>query len=135
MLPDLVRGVPVMPVTATFAQNGSCTIQLEHGSYVVGEAVNQEYHITARVCVGSAEFVMGEYEKKPLSPSSHGSATAKTTAMACQTSFGGITALTAAPASRISVNGPEMNTKSRWSGRGVCRMSKTLGNIKPNGNE
>ena len=67
MLPDLVRGVPVMPVTATFAQNGSCTIQLEHGSYVVGEMVNQEYHITARVHVGSAEFVMGECDKAPWS--------------------------------------------------------------------
>ena len=65
ILPDLVRGVPVMPVTATFAQNGSCTIQLEHGSYVVGEMVNQEYHITARVRVGSAEFVMSECEKAP----------------------------------------------------------------------
>ena len=54
-----------MPVTATFAQNGSCTVQLEHGSYVVGEMVNQEYHITARVRVGSAEFVMGECEKAP----------------------------------------------------------------------
>ena len=45
MLPDLVRGVPVMPVTATFAQNGSCTVQLERGCYVVGEAVNQEYTV------------------------------------------------------------------------------------------
>ena len=58
MLPDMLCGVPAMPVTATFAQNGSCTIQLEHGSYVVGEAGNQEYHITARIRVGSAEFVM-----------------------------------------------------------------------------
>ena len=40
-----------MPVTATFAQNGSSTVQLEHGSYVVGKMVNQEYHITARVDV------------------------------------------------------------------------------------
>ena len=54
-----------MPVTAAFAQNESCTIQLECGCYVVGEAVNQEYHITARVRVGSAEFVMGECEKAP----------------------------------------------------------------------
>ena len=30
-----------------------------------GEMVNQEYHITARVRVGSAEFVMGECEKAP----------------------------------------------------------------------
>ena len=59
ILPDLVRGVPVMPVTATFAQNGSCTIQLE------GKMVNQEYRITARIRVGSAEFVMGECEKAP----------------------------------------------------------------------
>ena len=65
ILPDLVRGVPVMPVTATFAQNGSCTIQLEQGSYVVGKMVNQEYRITARIRVGSAEFVMGECEKAP----------------------------------------------------------------------
>ena len=65
MLPDLVRGLPVMPVTATFAQNESCTVQLECGCYVVGEAVNQEYHITARIRVGSAEFVMGECEKAP----------------------------------------------------------------------
>ena len=43
MLSDLVCGLPVMPVTATFAQNGSCTIQLEQGSYVVGKMVNQEW--------------------------------------------------------------------------------------------
>ena len=132
MLPDMVCGVPVMPVTATFAQNGSCTVQLEHGSYVVGEMVNQEYHITARVRIGSAEFVMGE---KPLPPLSHGSATAKTTATAHPISFGGITALTVLPASRISVNGPEMNTKSRWSGRGVYRMRENLGSIKQSGDD
>ena len=65
MLPDMVCGVPVMPVTATFAQNESCTVQLERGCYVAGEAVNQEYHITARVRIGSAEFVMGECSKAP----------------------------------------------------------------------
>ena len=65
MQPDLVRGVPVMPVTAAFAKNGSCTVQLERGSYVVGKAINQEYCITARVRVGNAEFVMGECGKAP----------------------------------------------------------------------
>ena len=34
MLPDMVCGVPVMPVTATFAQNESCTVQLERSCYV-----------------------------------------------------------------------------------------------------
>ena len=58
MLPDLVRGVPVMPVTATFAQNGSCTIQLEHGSYVVGKIINADYQITAHVRVANAEFAI-----------------------------------------------------------------------------
>ena len=65
MQPDLVCGVPVMPVKVTFAQNESCTVQLECGCYVVGEAVNQEYRITARVRIGSAEFVMGECDKAP----------------------------------------------------------------------
>ena len=65
MQPDLVCGVPVMPVTAAFAKNGSCTVQLERGSYVVGKAINQEYCITARVRVGNAEFVMGECGKAP----------------------------------------------------------------------
>ena len=59
MLPDMVCGVPVMPVTATFAQNGSCTIQLEHGSYVVGEAVNQEYGC------GIALYYSGRENRRP----------------------------------------------------------------------
>ena len=46
ILPDLVRGVPVMPVTATFAQNGSCTIQLEHGSYVAVSYTHLRAHET-----------------------------------------------------------------------------------------
>lgn len=65
MQPDLVCGVPMMPVTAAFAKNGSCTVQLERGSYVVGKTINQEYCITARVRVGNAEFVMGECDKAP----------------------------------------------------------------------
>ena len=66
MQPDLVCGVPVMPVKVTFAKNGSCTMELEHGSYVVGKIINADYQITARVRVGSAEFVMGECEKAPF---------------------------------------------------------------------
>lgn len=65
MQPDLVCGVPMMLVTAAFAKNGSCTVQLERGSYVVGKTINQEYCITARVRVGNAEFVMGECDKAP----------------------------------------------------------------------
>lgn len=53
--------------------------------------------------------------------SSHGSATAKTTAMARQTSFGDITEAIAPPLLKISVNGQMMNTKSNkiaWCSRG-----------------
>ena len=65
MQPDLVCGVPVMPVKVVFAKNGSCTVELEHGSYVVGRIINAGYQITARVRVGSAEFAIGECGKAP----------------------------------------------------------------------
>ena len=65
MQPDLVCGVPVMPVKVTFAKNGSCTMELEHGSYVVGKIINADYQITARVRVGNAEFAIGECDKAP----------------------------------------------------------------------
>lgn len=65
MQPDLVCGVPAMPVKAQQAQNGSYTLELESGSYVVGEIINADYKITARVRVGDSEFVLGEYPKAP----------------------------------------------------------------------
>lgn len=65
MQPDLVCGVPAMPVKAQQAQNGSYTMELESGSYVIGEIINADYKITARVCVGNAEFALGEHPKAP----------------------------------------------------------------------
>ena len=65
MQPDLVCGVPAMPVKAQQAQNGSYTMELESGSYVIGEIINADYKITARVRVGNAEFVLGEHPKAP----------------------------------------------------------------------
>ena len=47
------------------AQNGSYTMELESGSYVIGEIINADYKITARVCVGNAEFALGEHPKAP----------------------------------------------------------------------
>lgn len=52
-------------VKVTFAKNGSCTMELEHGSYVVGKIINADYQITARVRVGNAEFAIGECNKAP----------------------------------------------------------------------
>ena len=65
MLSDLVCGIPVMPVKVTFAKNGSCTMELEHGSYVVGKIINADYQITAHVRVANAEFAIGECDKAP----------------------------------------------------------------------
>ena len=52
-------------VKAQQAQNGSYTMELESGSYVIGEIINADYKITARVCVGNAEFALGEHPKAP----------------------------------------------------------------------
>ena len=65
MQPDLVCGVPAMPVKAWQAQNGSYTLELERCSYVIGEIINADYKITARVRVGDYEFVLGEHPKAP----------------------------------------------------------------------
>lgn len=65
MQPDLVCGRPVIPVKVTFAKNGSCTVELERGSYVAGRIINADYQITARVRVGNAEFAIGECDKAP----------------------------------------------------------------------
>ena len=55
--------------------------------------------------------------------------------MAHPITFGDITEAIAPPLLKISVNGPEMNTKSRWSGRGVYRMRENLGSIKQSGDD
>lgn len=65
MQPDLVCGVPAMPVKAWQAQNGSYTMELESGSYVIGEIINADYKISVRVRVGNSEFVLGEHPKAP----------------------------------------------------------------------
>lgn len=65
MLPDLVCGVPVMPVTVMYAEKGTCTVSLENGSFTAEKESNANHVITARVRVGNAEFVMGEHPTAP----------------------------------------------------------------------
>lgn len=65
MQPDLIRGMPLMPVGVNFGENGTCTVQLEQGSYLIGKMINEGYHITAQVRVGNAEFVIGEHSEAP----------------------------------------------------------------------
>lgn len=59
MQPDLVCGVPVMPVKVTFAKNGSCTMELEHGSYVVGKIINADYQIIPSWLAGTRRIAAG----------------------------------------------------------------------------
>ena len=69
-------------------KNRSCTIQLEHGSYVVGKWSIRNTTSPLAFASAGAEFVMGECESPP--PSSHGSATVKRQGTAHPISFGAL---------------------------------------------
>lgn len=65
LLPDLVRGRPLLPVQMEQAENGTYTFQLEQNSYAFEKEINAAYRIIARVQVGSTEYVMGEHPTAP----------------------------------------------------------------------
>ena len=65
LLPDLVRGKPLLPVQMEQEKNGTFTFQLEPDSYTFEKEINATYRITARVQVGPTEFVMGEHPTAP----------------------------------------------------------------------
>lgn len=65
LLPDLVRGKPLLPVSVDQAENGTYTFRLEHGSYSFEKEINATYRITARVQVGPTEYVTGEHPTAP----------------------------------------------------------------------
>ena len=65
LLPDLVRGRPLLPVQMGQAENGTYTFQLEQNSYAFEKEINAAYRIIARVQVGSTEYVMGEHPTAP----------------------------------------------------------------------
>ena len=65
LLPDLVRGRPLLPVRMEESENGTFTFQLEQGCYSFEKEINATYRITARVQVGPTEYVMGEHPTAP----------------------------------------------------------------------
>ena len=65
LLPDLVRGKPLLPVRVEESENGTFTFQLESGSFSFEREINATYRIIARVQVGPTEFVMGEHPTAP----------------------------------------------------------------------
>ena len=65
LLPDLVRGKPLLPVHVEQSDNGTYTFQPENGSFSFEQEINSSYRIVARVQVGPTEFVMGEHPTAP----------------------------------------------------------------------
>ena len=65
MIPDLIQGIPLMPVRVKIADNGSYVLELENGCFSSEKEVNQSYSIIARVQVADVEYVMAENMKAP----------------------------------------------------------------------
>lgn len=65
MIPDLIQGIPLMPVQVKVADNGSHVLELENGCFSGEKEVNQSYSIIARVQVRDVEYVMAENAKAP----------------------------------------------------------------------
>lgn len=64
ILPDLVRGKPLIPVTVKWQENSACQLTLDpRGIGHTGE-VNAGYQITAKVQVGPVEYALGELDGK-----------------------------------------------------------------------
>ncbi len=64
ILPDMVQGRPLVPVTAEWSSNGICSLGLEDGCSTLGKEVNAGYQIIAKVRVGPVEYALGEHGGK-----------------------------------------------------------------------
>ena len=60
MLPDLVRGKPLVPVSVDWHENSQCTLTLESGCCVHERQINAGYQIIASVAVGPVEYALAE---------------------------------------------------------------------------
>ena len=60
MLPDLVQGKPLVPVSADWHENGQCTLTLESGCCIHEREINAGYQIIASVTVGPVEYTLAE---------------------------------------------------------------------------
>lgn len=66
LLPDMVCGKPLIPVSVKFNQRETGLIQMnfESGAFSLGEEKNAGFQITAKVSVGPVEYAMGEINSK-----------------------------------------------------------------------
>ena len=65
MVPDLIKGVPLIPVRVEKSDNGTYILDLENGCFSSEKEVNQSYSIIARVQVADVEYVMAENTNAP----------------------------------------------------------------------
>lgn len=68
ILPDLIQGKPLVPVSVDRHENGQCTLTLESGCCVHEQEINAGYQIIASVDVGPVEYTLAELtsEKHPF---------------------------------------------------------------------
>ena len=65
ILPDLVAGKPLVPVTLRSNEASATRIMgLEDGSFSQGKEMNEDYQIIAKVRVGPVEYALGEMDHK-----------------------------------------------------------------------
>ena len=65
ILPDLVAGKPLVPVTLRSDEaSGTHIMGLEDGSFSQGKEMNEDYQIIAKVSVGPVEYALGEMDHK-----------------------------------------------------------------------
>ena len=65
VIPDLVAGMPMVPVSVTWNQNGHCSMSIEAGGVTRGQEKNAGFNIIAKVEVGAVEYVLGERRTAP----------------------------------------------------------------------
>lgn len=65
MVPDLIKGISLMPVQVERSDNRIYTLNLENGCFSSEKEVNQSYSIIARVQVEDVEHVLAENVNAP----------------------------------------------------------------------
>ena len=63
MLPDLIQGKPLVPVSADWNERNECILKLQSGCCVHDQEINADYQIIAKVGVGPVEYALAEIAK------------------------------------------------------------------------
>lgn len=64
LLPDLVGGHPLVPVSLERQENGGCEMSLEHNAAISAKEQNAGFQIIAKARIGPIEYALGEHGGK-----------------------------------------------------------------------